>query len=85
MEGGMARFRLTQSIVVGAVDYHGGEVVTDIQPPSVPGDRVWLGLSSAVMAPGMVPLDGAATTMKAASAFANEQVPNAILGVHSIG
>jgi predicted HTH transcriptional regulator len=33
----------------------------------------------------MVPLDASATTMKAASAFANENVPNVILGVHSIG
>jgi len=80
----MARFRLTQSIFVKDTKYHGGEVVTDIQPPSVATDRVWLGLSSATMAPGMVPLDGSATSMKAASAFANENVPNAILGVHSI-
>jgi hypothetical protein len=81
----MARFRLTQSIVVAAIKYHGGEVVTDVQPPSVAGDRVWLGLSSAVMAPGMVPLDASATTMKQGSVFANEQVPTVILGVHSIG
>jgi len=80
----MARFRLTQSIFVGQTKYHGGEVVTDLSPPSVAGDRVWLGLTFATMAPGMVPLDASATTMKATSAFANENVPNVILGVHSI-
>jgi hypothetical protein len=81
----LARFQLTQSIVVGAVKYHGGEVVTDTIPLTVPTDRHWPTLSAATMAPGMVPLDGAATTMKNASVFANEQVPNVILGVHSIG
>jgi len=81
----MARFQLTQSIVVGAVKYHGGEVVTDTIPLTVPTDRHWPTLSAATMAPGMIPLDGPATTMKQASAFANEQVPNLILGVHSIG
>lgn len=81
----MARFQLTQSIFVGQTKYHGGEVVTDLSPPSVAGDRVWIGPSSAVMAPGMVPLDGSATTMKKGSAFANEQVPSVITGVNSIG
>jgi hypothetical protein len=81
----MARFRLTQSIIVGAVKYHGGEVVTDTIPITIAGDRHWPTLSSATMAPGMIALDASATTMKNASVFANEQVPNAILGVHSIG
>jgi len=81
----MARFQLTQSIFVKDTKYHGGEVVTDIQPPSVPTDRVWIGLTAATMAPGMVPLDGLATTMKSASAFATENVPSVITGVNSIG
>jgi len=81
----MSRFRLTQSIVVGATKFIGGEIVTDVQPPSVAGDRYWSGLTAATMAAGMVPLDSAATTMKSASAFANENVPNVVLGVHSIG
>jgi hypothetical protein len=79
------RFRLTQSIVVGAVKYHGGEVVTDTLPLTVATDRHWPTLTAATMAPGMVPLDANSTTMKNASVFANEQVPTVILGVHSIG
>jgi hypothetical protein len=81
----MARFQLTQSIVVGATKYHGGEIVTDTIPLTVPGDRHWPTLTAATMAPGMIPLDGPATTMKQASAFANENVPKVIHGVHSIG
>ena len=70
--------------MVGATKFCGGEVVTDISPPSVVGDRHWPGLSAGVMAAGMVPLDSTATDMKNASAFAGEVVPSVILGVHSI-
>lgn len=80
----MVRFRLTQSIFVGQTKYHGGEVVTDVNPPSVATDRVWIGLTAATMAPGMVPLDIPSQNMKAASAFADENVPMVITGVNSI-
>jgi len=81
----MARFRLMKAIATGALRFHAGEVVTDTIPLSVAGDRHWPTLTAATMASGMVPLDASATTMKAASAWANEVLPATVLGVDSIG
>jgi hypothetical protein len=81
----MARFRLMKAIATGALRFHAGEVVTDTIPSAVPTDRHWPTLTAATMASGMVPLDASATTMKAASAWANEVLPATVLGVDSIG
>jgi hypothetical protein len=80
----MARFRLTQAIAISQARFHAGEIVTDTLPVSATDDRYWQGLTSATMAPGMVPLDAGATSMKAASAFANEVIRTWITGVDSI-
>jgi len=62
-----------------------GQVVTDTSPASVAADLYWPGLTSATIAPGMVALDGSASTMKSASAFANEVIRTWITGVESVG
>jgi hypothetical protein len=80
----VSRFQLTQAIALPQVRFKAGDIVTDVQPATVAGDRYWQGLSSATMAPGMVPLDGGATTMKAASQFANEAIRTWITGADSI-
>lgn len=80
----MSRFRLTQAIALAQVKFHAGEIVTDLSV-GVTGDRYWAELSSAVLAPGMVPLDGGASEMKDASAFKGEVIRACICGVDSIG
>jgi hypothetical protein len=80
----MARFQLTQAIAISQVRFHAGEIVTDLQPASVAGDRHWPGLSAATMAPGMVALDDAAVSMKAASAFNGEVIRTWITGADSV-
>jgi hypothetical protein len=81
----MARFRLTQAIASGSLRFAAGDVVTDIIPLTVATDKHWPGLSAGTMAAGMVPLDGAAPTMKNASMWAGEIIAATIQGVHSIG
>ena len=81
----MARFKLTQAVAVSPWRFHAGEIVADSQANAQLGDRVWNGLTSATMAPGMTPLDASATSMKAASPFANEPAATAITGADSIG
>jgi hypothetical protein len=80
----MARFRLTKAFVVGGIKFCAGDIVSDAAPTTV-GDKHWPGLTAGTMGSGMVPIDGPATTMKNASAFASEQVPATITGVDSIG
>jgi hypothetical protein len=80
----MARFQLTMAVSVGQVCFAAGEIVTDLQPAPVLGDRYWQGLSSATMAPGMVPLDAGAVSMKAASPFNGEVIRTWITGGDSI-
>ena len=81
----MARFRLMKAIATGALRFHAGEVVTDTIPLTVAGDRHWPTLTAATMASGMVPLDASASSMKAASQWANEVLPATVLGVDSTG
>ena len=80
----MSRFQLTQAIALPQARFKAGDIVTDVQPAAVAGDRYWPGLSAATMGPGMVPLDGSATTMKNASPFASEAVRAWITGADSI-
>ena len=81
----MSRFRLTQAISTAQVRFHAGEVVTDQIPLNVPTDEYWPGLSASTMAPGMNPLDRAATSMKANHAFAGAVIHCTITGADSVG
>jgi hypothetical protein len=83
----MARFRSTQSFYVdgaGVGRVRGGRTVADSQANAQPGDVVWTGLNSQNLPAGMIPLDGLASAMKAASMWANEPAATVILGVHSV-
>jgi hypothetical protein len=89
------RFRLTQSVVVGPAYFSGGDVVSNVPPPSHPTpspmwkiideDKHWPGLNHTTMVPGMVPLDDASSRMKALSRYSNETVSATISGRDSIG
>jgi hypothetical protein len=83
----MARFRTTQSFycdAVGVGRVRAGRTVADSQSAAQPGDVVWNGLSAQSLPAGMVPLDGPASVMKAASMWAGEPAATVILGVHSV-
>jgi hypothetical protein len=79
----MARFGSTQAFVVAGRKYKAGQTYADTTGNALAGDVVWLGMSSATMSPGLVPLDGAATTMKNASPHAGVQIARPD-GVNSI-
>jgi hypothetical protein len=80
----MARFRLTQAAIVGQFRWPAGDTVADSQANAQAGDNVWVGLNSATMCEGVTPLDAAATSMRAASQWANVPLRNVIFGVDSI-
>jgi hypothetical protein len=83
----MARFRTTQSFycdAVGVGRVRAGRTVSDSQSAALPGDVVWSGLNSQSLPAGFIPLDGAASAMKAASMWAGEPAATVILGVHSV-
>jgi hypothetical protein len=86
----MARFGSTASFVIntsngGHKKYPAGQTYADTQGNALAGDVVWASVgSSASMSPNLIPLDGAATTIKNASRFANQNNPW-IDGVNSIG
>jgi len=80
----MARFRLTQAVPLGQFRWTAGDTVADSQANAQPGDHVWVGLTSATMVEGMTPLDASATSMRAASQWANVPLRNVIYGVDSI-
>jgi hypothetical protein len=66
----MARFGSTVAFVVGGKRYKAGTTYADTLASALPGDIVWAGMSSSTMSPGLVPLDGGATGMKAGSIHA---------------
>lgn len=66
----MARFGSTQAFVVGGRKYKAGQTYADTSASAIAGDVVWVGMSSATMSPGLIPLDAGATSMKGASTFA---------------
>lgn len=80
----MARFQSTVAMIIDHVKFNAGQTFADSVANKVGKDYVWAGMSSTSMHPGLVPLDGTATTMKNASRFATAQVPS-IDGVNSIG
>jgi hypothetical protein len=79
----MARFGSTVAFVVNHKRYQAGTTYADTPANAIGNDVVWVGLSTSSMAPGLVPLDGTATTMKGASRFANTPIPT-IDGANSI-
>lgn len=79
----MARFGSTVAFVVEGKRYKAGQTYSDNKANQLAGDVVWAGMSSSTMSPGLVPLDGAATSMKAGSLHAGKQV-NLIDGANSI-
>jgi hypothetical protein len=81
----MARFQLTKAFFLGTTRYRAGTTVADTVGNALPGDIVWTALSAATMPHFFSPIDGAATTMKAASRFASVPNGTAISGVDSIG
>jgi len=81
----MARFRLTQAMIIGQFRWPAGNTVADSAAAAQPGDVVWTGLSSTTMVEGMTPLDASATSMRNASQWASVPLRNVIFGVDSIG
>ena len=80
----MARFGSTVAFVVEGKRHKAGTTYCDTKANQIGTDIIWTGLSSAKMSPGLVPLDGSATSMKNASVFATTPVP-LIDGANSIG
>jgi hypothetical protein len=79
----MARFGSTVAFVVGGKRHKAGQTYCDTKANQVGTDVIWAGMSSATMSPGLIPLDGAATSMKAGSVYAGIQT-NLIDGANSI-
>jgi hypothetical protein len=79
----MARFRTTQAFHAGSMRVAAGRTVADTVGNAQAGDVV-VSLTAQSLPPGMVPLDGSATTMKNASPFASKQVRTWITGADSI-
>jgi hypothetical protein len=79
----MARFGSTVAFVVEGKRHKAGTTYADNKANAIAGDVIWAGMSSSTMSPGLIPLDGAATSMKAASVYSGKQV-NLIDGANSI-
>lgn len=79
----MARFGSTVAFVVGGKRHKAGTTYADTLANAIAGDIIWAGMSSTTMSPGLVPLDGAATSMKSSSVYATTQIPR-IDGANSI-
>jgi hypothetical protein len=79
----MARFGSTVAFVVEGKRHKAGTTYADTKANALAGDIIWAGMSSSTMSPGLIPLDGAATSMKGASVYAGKQV-NLIDGANSI-
>lgn len=79
----MARFGSTVAMVVDGKRHKAGTTFCDTKANQVGNDIIWLSMSSATMSPGLIPLDGAATSMKAASVYSGRQI-NLIDGANSI-
>ena len=86
MEAEMARWRGQGAFVINHKSYKAGQTYADTAGNAVAGDVVYAPFgTSGGLSPLLVPLDGAATTLKNASRFANDPVPCTITGVNSIG
>lgn len=79
----MARFGSTVAFVVNHIRYNAGSTFADTKANAIGKDVVWADLAnSSSMSPGLVPLDGAATTIYNASRFVGQSTR--IDGVNSI-
>jgi hypothetical protein len=79
----MARFGSTVAFVVGGKRHKAGTTYCDSKANQIGTDIIWAGMSSSTMSPGLVPLDGSATSMKNASVYASTPIP-LIDGANSI-
>jgi hypothetical protein len=80
----MARFGSTQAFVVNHIKYKAGTTFADSAGNAIAGDVIWPSVAnSGSMSPGLVALDGAATTVYNASRFVGQTTR--IDGVNSIG
>jgi hypothetical protein len=79
----MARFGSTVAFVVDGKRHRAGTTYCDTKANQVGNDIIWTGMSSSSMSPGLIPLDGSATSMKAASPYSGIQT-NLIDGANSI-
>jgi len=82
----MARWQGLGAFVIAHKRYPAGTKYADTVGNAVAGDIVYapFGTSTGI-SPLLVPLDGAATTLRNASRFASEPLPAFITGVNSIG
>ena len=80
----MARFGSTVAFVVDGKRHKAGQTYCDSKANQIVGDIIWPGMSSTTMSPGLIPLDGSAVSMKAASVYSGVQT-NLIDGANSIG
>ena len=69
----MARFRSVGCIVIGAVKHAPNTVFCDSVGSMQAGDVLWTGLNARTVGPNLVPLDGGAHGIMAASIFANTE------------
>jgi hypothetical protein len=80
----MARFGSTVAFVVNHIKYKAGTTFADSRANAVGNDVVWPDVAnSSSMSPGLVALDGAATTVYNASRFVGQTTR--IDGANSIG
>jgi hypothetical protein len=83
----MARFMTTSAFYVDGAAVgrvRAGRTVADSQANAMPNDVVWTGLNSQSLPQGMTPLDGSASSMRAASRWANTPIANVCLGGDSV-
>jgi len=86
MEDEMARWRGLAAFVIGHRKYPAGQSYADTVGNAVAGDVVYapFGTSTGI-SPMLVPLDGAATTLRNASVYSAIPLPCTISGANSIG
>jgi hypothetical protein len=83
----MARFQTTAAFyadATGVGKVRAGRTVADTAGNALPGDIVWTGLNAVSLPAGFTPLDASATSMRAASRWANTPVGTGCLGVDSV-
>jgi len=81
----MARWQGLAAFVIGQKKYKAGQTYADTSGNALAGDVVYAPFGTAGgISPMLLPLDGAATTLRGSSAFATHPIPCTITGVNSI-
>jgi hypothetical protein len=81
----MARWQGLGAFVLGSRKYKAGTTYADTTGNAIAGDVVYAPFgTSGGISPMLVPLDGAATALRNASAYATHNLPCTITGVNSI-